>query len=280
MDSFTSSMRNPKSFCSVNNKILDVNSASRSSIESYSEQTNNSDPVRSAGERRIEMDREPDRVRESENESSSFEEEVPDYLVTRSSIQPREFDEIRERYHIPVEFKLHLPGPEDRMHLPPRSTRTFCTVHLEASLRFPLHPAIVDIISGFEISPTQLVPNAYRIIICFIILMTRYGIEPTFSRFWSLYYITPSTKTDLGFFYFSPRSGCKTIHKMPSSLGSWKEKFFFVEPPRTKPWRMARPWRLEAPNIHELGEATFEEGFIENTYARTWYLAKKNASRA
>ncbi|KAG8368746.1 hypothetical protein BUALT_Bualt15G0078000 [Buddleja alternifolia] len=111
MDSFTSSMRNPKSFCSVNNKILDVNSASRSSVESYSEQTNNSDPVRSAGECRIEMDREPDRVRESENESSSFEEEVPDYLVTRSSIQPREFDEIRERYHIPVEFKLHLPAP-------------------------------------------------------------------------------------------------------------------------------------------------------------------------
>ncbi|KAG8363608.1 hypothetical protein BUALT_Bualt19G0040200 [Buddleja alternifolia] len=166
MDSFTSSMRNPKSFCSVNNKILDVNSASRSSVESYSEQTNNSDPVRSAGECRIEMDREPDRVRESENESSSFEEEVPDYLVTRSSIQPREFDEIRERYHIPVEFKLHLPG-------------------------------------------------------------------------------------------------------------SWKEKFFFVEPPRTRPWRMAQPWRLEAPNIPELGEATFEEGFIENTYARTWYLAKK-----
>ncbi|KAG8363979.1 hypothetical protein BUALT_Bualt19G0078700 [Buddleja alternifolia] len=47
MDSFTSSMRNLKSFCSVNNnEISDANSASRLSVAHYSGE-NNSDPVHS-----------------------------------------------------------------------------------------------------------------------------------------------------------------------------------------------------------------------------------------
>ncbi|KAK6121198.1 hypothetical protein DH2020_045060 [Rehmannia glutinosa] len=66
--------------------------------------------------------------------------------VIRSSVRRDDASHIRHRYFIPPEYKIIIPGRDDRMHDPPPICFTFHLASLDAGLRFPLHSTIEEIL--------------------------------------------------------------------------------------------------------------------------------------
>ena len=69
---------------------------------------------------------------------------------------------------------------------------------MEGGLRFLLDPFVKLFLSRYNITPGQLHPNSYRILIGYIELMYREGIEPNFDMLRHIYSLTKK-KGELAF---------------------------------------------------------------------------------
>ncbi|RZS24299.1 hypothetical protein BHM03_00057343 [Ensete ventricosum] len=75
---------------------------------------------------------------------------------------------IQERYNIPEEYVLRALLPEQRPYHPKSTELSILVDALEAGLRFPLHPTIVDCLRWWRISPSQVAPNSWHYLIAFL----------------------------------------------------------------------------------------------------------------
>ncbi|RWV94569.1 hypothetical protein GW17_00042881 [Ensete ventricosum] len=73
--------------------------------------------------------------------------------------------EVRERFHIHMEYELHVPPPRQHLYDTFSSDFGMLIDALEAGLRFPLHPVIEACLVRWQISPSHMVPNSW----CYIV---------------------------------------------------------------------------------------------------------------
>ncbi|RZR92907.1 hypothetical protein BHM03_00021294, partial [Ensete ventricosum] len=90
---------------------------------------------------------------------------------------------IRERYSIPVEYRLHVPQPGQRPYSSDTPDMCISVDALEASLRFPLHPLIEECLRWWRISPSQVVSNSWRYLVVFLGECQGAEIIPTWDLF-------------------------------------------------------------------------------------------------
>ncbi|RZR73297.1 hypothetical protein BHM03_00022525 [Ensete ventricosum] len=69
--------------------------------------------------------------------------------------------EVRERFHIHMEYELHVPPPRQHLYDTFSSDFGMLIDALEAGLRFPLHPVIEACLVRWQISPSHMVPNSW-----------------------------------------------------------------------------------------------------------------------
>ncbi|KAL2470943.1 Uncharacterized protein Adt_39079 [Abeliophyllum distichum] len=106
---------------------------------------------------------------------------------------------------------------------------------LKASLRFPLHPFLVEFLCTFNLSPGQLVPNALRMLNYYLLVCIRKGIEPSVDVFRLLFEMKPLDRYDC-YVVFSHRDRGIPAHdhfkipNCPTSNSGWKNRYFFVRP--------------------------------------------------
>ncbi|KAL2532366.1 Uncharacterized protein Adt_05717 [Abeliophyllum distichum] len=106
---------------------------------------------------------------------------------------------------------------------------------LKAGLRFPLHPFLVEFFCTFNLSPSQLVPNALRMINYYLLVYIRKGIEPSVDVFRLLFEMKPLDRYDC-YVVFSHRDRRIPAHNhfkipnCPTSNSGWKNRYFFVRP--------------------------------------------------
>ena len=96
----------------------------------------------------------------------------------------------------------------------------FYLASLDAGLRFSLSEFMVRVLADYGIAPSQLVPNAWRILSTFFIGYRMAQVEPT-SRVFRLFY---HLKAKGGWYFFSGR-GRKVVVGNPTSVKNWKERF-------------------------------------------------------
>ena len=99
----------------------------------------------------------------------------------------------------------------------------------KVGVRFPLHPAIVDILSALGVTPSQLPPNSWRTILSYISLWKNaFTDEPSADVFLACYNITSSSKQPGYYHPGARRSEKKLLHVAQTSNHDWKKRFFFV----------------------------------------------------
>ena len=71
----------------------------------------------------------------------------------------------RDRFQFPERVQIPLPGREERAcHFLPGEV-CFYEATFQCGLRFPVHPFIMELLNHFNITPRQLMPNLWRIVI-------------------------------------------------------------------------------------------------------------------
>ena len=100
-------------------------------------------------------------------------------------------------------------------------------VAFDNGFRFPLHTFIKGVLQHFNVSPSQLSPNRWGILVGLFVFFRDRGLGvPSIAL---LLYLFSAKETAEGFLYFSRRTGAPlVISDLPSSHRLWKERYFFV----------------------------------------------------
>ncbi|KAK4412605.1 hypothetical protein Salat_2907600 [Sesamum alatum] len=149
-------------------------------------------------------------------------------LYVKSCIKYKDLPRISRDYHVPIDYTLYIPTSDQAMHRPPPCCLTVHLPLLDAGLRFPIDPRIAALINYLQISHFQLVPNALRNILYFVILMQYFGHEPSIANCSALFCASSSIRSQTPRFCYDARRNIRFVGNLPSSAGSWKDKFLFI----------------------------------------------------
>ncbi|GFZ16732.1 hypothetical protein Acr_26g0000020 [Actinidia rufa] len=102
----------------------------------------------------------------------------------------------------------------------------FYEAAFQAGLRLPIHPTIREILVHYKICPAQLSPNAWRSVICSLVIWRHFKRHMSCDEFRCLYSLSPLP--DSGWFYFKARPDKNLLRGSPSNVKGWKTRFFFA----------------------------------------------------
>ncbi|XP_062091776.1 uncharacterized protein LOC133797760 isoform X4 [Humulus lupulus] len=146
----------------------------------------------------------------------------------RSSISLGELTYLRRHYEIPDTISLHAPAKAERpdWHLP----GWVCLYELpfKEGLRFPIPRLVVELCEYHEISPGQLMPNSWRILMSLEVLCERHKITLGVADLLRAYYLKAHLN-DKGRYQLTTRGkDPHLIISLKSGDKRWKDRYFFV----------------------------------------------------
>ncbi|KAL3497444.1 hypothetical protein ACH5RR_040176 [Cinchona calisaya] len=115
-------------------------------------------------------------------------------------LDPENIKILRDRCCFLKNVHIRLPNTEDRAHLPLLGHLTVYQEELEAGLRLSIAPLLVNLSNHWDISISQLTPNALRVIAGFTFLCRLHDIPLSLDTFRMMLKLSPTK----GFFYISP----------------------------------------------------------------------------
>ena len=144
--------------------------------------------------------------------------------------EDRAIKHICRNYQIPNCVTFKLPDSNERACLSSRNEVSFYEGAFQGGHRFPMHRLIHEFLGFLSISPTELAPNAWQMMINSIIIWSTFNKgEDSFTLEELLFCYRLSQKKKIGYWYLSSREmGHSIITNMPSSNHIWTTSFFFV----------------------------------------------------
>ena len=111
---------------------------------------------------------------------------------------------IRKRFQFPKGVSIRLSHPNKKAGTFAHGEVSFYEATFSCGLHFPVHPFIMQLLSVWNVAPSQLVPNAWRTIIgrMSIWVSVHDGDMITLNEFLYLYCLKPSTH--YGYFELLP----------------------------------------------------------------------------
>lgn len=129
-------------------------------------------------------------------------------------------------------YKLVLAEPGDRpCHWKPNPLCVY-RESLIAGLRFPFHEFIPRLLADIQISPCQLPPNAWKIILCFMVLCLRQNLPLSFPLFRKIFQVYNSPTKYPGWVYIKLRPKVPSPFNgksVPDNNTGWKNEFAYLE---------------------------------------------------
>ncbi|KAI3498712.1 hypothetical protein L1887_34491 [Cichorium endivia] len=145
--------------------------------------------------------------------------------ITPSTLTQRSLDVIIESYLILREFSPTVPDSEITINRAGPGQIGVYYQFMLAGLRFPAFDFLGEITRSYQIHLSQISPNGFRKIVCFVMLCSALGIKPEIEVF-RYFYCTMSSGDWIA---FSSRSNRKELcGGTQDSIKKWKNEFFFV----------------------------------------------------
>ncbi|XP_057803426.1 uncharacterized protein LOC131018736 [Salvia miltiorrhiza] len=135
---------------------------------------------------------------------------------------------IRRAYSIPEWASLHAPDTSLRPNWDVEGMVCMYELPFTLGLRLPLPRLVVELCNYYRISPSQLMPNTWRILMAAEVFAERKGFD--INMYDVLYaYQLGETRIDKGHYQFNSRSDAPMlITNLPEDRTKWKEKYFFI----------------------------------------------------
>ncbi|GFZ14709.1 hypothetical protein Acr_24g0008990 [Actinidia rufa] len=118
-------------------------------------------------------------------------------------------------YSFPQGVRLRIPGDGETILSARQGEVAFYEAAFLAGLRFPIHPTIRDILIHYQICPAQLSPNAWRSVICSLVIWRIFKRHLSCGEFRCLYSLSPLP--DSGWYYFKARPEKNLLRGSPSN---------------------------------------------------------------
>ncbi|XP_077215485.1 uncharacterized protein LOC143850047 [Tasmannia lanceolata] len=185
-------------------------------------------------------------------------------LYEVNHLWPNRLQIVRDKYCIPSRYILRAAVEGDRAS---NDSADLCVYEeaFRAGLRLPFHPFFADALNYYGLAVTQVVPNSWRTLIGFLYLLeVRLRRNPTVPVFRMCAHL--KRHKDGGWIYISQRPEMKMITGIPSSIHTWKNRFFYVKD--TAPgsqWPFSLQWRT--PDTRRLSKKPALEDYDHMTFA-------------
>ncbi|GFY89326.1 hypothetical protein Acr_06g0012660 [Actinidia rufa] len=137
-----------------------------------------------------------------------------------------ELDNLGATYSFPPGVRLRIPGDGETILSARQGEVAFYEAAFLAGLRLPIHPTIREILIHYKICPAQLSPNAWRSVICSLVIWRYFKCHMSCDEFRCLYSLSPLP--DSGWYYFKARPEKNLLRGSPSNVKGWKKRFFFA----------------------------------------------------
>ncbi|KAJ0969495.1 hypothetical protein J5N97_022372 [Dioscorea zingiberensis] len=163
-----------------------------------------------------------------------------------SLLGQKDVDSLVEKYEIDLSlFEVRVPCSGERASSPREGEIAIYQDALLGGLRIPFSYFAKAILEEYNLCPSQLTPNSWRLLNSFVVVFKNYGVNPTVHWFRMLFSLCLESNAD--WYYFSARSGRKFLGKVPSSIKRWKSKFFFVK--SKSEWDVRTKWEVPRTDI-------------------------------
>ncbi|GFY96585.1 hypothetical protein Acr_11g0008910 [Actinidia rufa] len=143
-----------------------------------------------------------------------------------NAMSQAELDKLGSTYSFPSGIRLRIPGDGETILSACQGEVAFYEAAFLAGLRLPLHPTIREILIHYKICPAQLSPNAWRSVICSLVIWRHFKRHMSCDEFRCLYFLSPLP--DSGWYYFKARPEKNLFQGSPSNVKGWKTRFFFA----------------------------------------------------
>ncbi|GFS33373.1 hypothetical protein Acr_00g0028010 [Actinidia rufa] len=137
-----------------------------------------------------------------------------------------ELDKLGSTYSFPSGVRLRIPGDGETILSARQGEVAFYEAAFLAGLRLPIHSTIREILIHYKICPAQLSPNAWRPVICSLVIWRHFKRHMSCDEFRCLYSLSPLP--DSGWYYFKARPDKNLLRGFPSNVKGWKTRFFFA----------------------------------------------------
>lgn len=142
------------------------------------------------------------------------------------------FKQLKSKYSYPEGVKVREASPNDRTcNWSPTRLCVYKSA-LDIGFRFPVHPFIVELLNELKIHPCQLYPNAWGLIVVFILRCHQLGIPLCTTLFRSIFIVKNSPLSRAGWVQINHRAGVDNIVNalsLPDSNHGWQKKFLVLE---------------------------------------------------
>ena len=169
---------------------------------------------------------------EEEDEALVFERREGQFSakVWTSRVTEKYIQGLREEFEIADGIILSAPLEHERADQPPVGKIAFNRAILNVIGGLPMHPLISQFVSDLGCSPTQLVPNVYKIFVGMAVLWAKIYDRPVTLQDFSQYYSFKSAPGQHGYYYARANDDhSKVVTRLPTSQKNWKDHFFWVE---------------------------------------------------
>ncbi|KAL5565346.1 hypothetical protein UlMin_028510 [Ulmus minor] len=146
----------------------------------------------------------------------------------RSSVATEDIRLWRYLYEIPPSVEIRVPTAHERVDWVVPGWVCIYELMLKDGMRFPIPRLLRDVCDHYEIAPSQLMPNAWRVLMSLESLSVRNGINCELGEVLFSYYLKEHDK-DKGRFKLIARVGrAPIITYLWTNDRGWKDRFIFV----------------------------------------------------
>ena len=166
---------------------------------------------------------------------SEFGQAFPNFLHLDAYKFPSKYDQkdvdaIAYLFGINGPYRAVAPGPNDRACYPKPGAIRIYKETFYAGFRLPPPEFVFRLLAEARVCPTQLQPNGWKFIYCFLVQCRRHGIEPSVSVFRYLFKFV-NAPNDEGWVKIQYRTLARSIFvsgTAPDSLPHWKKQWFYI----------------------------------------------------